>query len=460
MPQAALDSPQRLPLLVPADNRYEAVNKDARMVNCFAERSPEGDYWINKRVGTLLYASYGGAGQGMYNWQGDLYAINGGTLRKNGAVVGSVDATNGVYTFSSTLGSTPKLVMGNGVKAYVYDGTTLTQITSSNFPSSFVKGIAYLDGTIYVMDQKAKIYGSNLNDPLTWGALNNLIAQVEPDGGVALAKQLVYVIALKQWTTEAFYDAANASGSPLAPVQGAKSSYGCVSADTVQSIDDILIWVSANRSGGPQVVRMEALTTKVISTKPIERLLAPAVATAFSSMEFRHDGHRFYVLTNTAANLTLSYDLDEGLWYQWTDSNGNYLPIVSATFDSALNHYWQHATNGKVYLADGAYYNDDGSLITVDIITPNYDAGSRRAKKVLSSLEVIGDQTPGSLMQVRRTDDDYTTWSTFRTIDLGSRRPRLVNEGSFYRRAYHFRHRSNTPMRVKAVELQLLMGEA
>ena len=58
---------------------------------------------------------------GVYNWNGDIYAVWGTDLYKNGVDIGNVDGTGGVYQFSASLGSTPRLQLGNGVKSYNWD---------------------------------------------------------------------------------------------------------------------------------------------------------------------------------------------------------------------------------------------------------------------------------------------------------------------------------------------------
>ncbi len=373
-------------------------------------------------------------------------------------ITGGLDTSNGVYAFSSCLG-TKKMFLMNGVKAYTYDDANgLVQVTDANYPAAAVKGAAYLDGVIYVMDANAKIYGSSINDPQTWPALDTIIAQIEPDGGVAIAKQLVYVMALKQWTTEVFFDSANPVGSALGAVQGARLSYGCASADSVQDIDSVLVWMSTNLSAGFQIILVDQLKASVISSKPIERLLEKATVSVNQvfSWQLKIDGHRFYLLTLKSLNLTLCFDLNEKMWSQWTDTNDNYFPIVSATYNG-ITRYLQHETNGKLYNTDSSYVTDDGSLITVDLYTPNFDGGTRH-KKYLKHLEIIADQTTGSMLHARKSDDDYQSWSNFRDIDLGKKRPRLSDCGSFRRRAYHFRHRCNKELRIEAAELQMDVG--
>lgn len=465
MPQSqTVALPKRWPLVIEPENRDDNASKDAKLINCFMEtrkRDDEAEQWIYKRPGLLIDSTHSesGNGYGLYNWLGDIYAIFGGTIFKNGTSIGSVDATGGVYRFSSTLESTRKLVLGNGVKAYVWDNTTLTQITDVDFPSPFVKGWSYLDGTTYVMNSLAEIYGSDIDDPLTWDVLNKIVAQIEPDSGVALGKQLVYTIAFKEWTTEAFFDAGNPTGSPLGTVQGAKINYGCANADSVQSIDDVLIWLSTTRSAAAQIIMMEGLKAQVVSTKAIERLLDHADLSTVYSWIFKDEGHTFYIITIKEENLTLAFDLRERMWSQWTDVDGNYLPIVSSTFDSSRQHLLQHESNGNVYYADRDYTNDNGSVITVDVITPNFDGGTRR-RKHLNVIEFLADQTGGSELQVRYNDNDYdaSSWTDYRSVDLSVQRPILIKNGTFQRRAYHLRHQSDTKLRLMALELQLDLG--
>jgi hypothetical protein len=202
MPQAPQETnrgPKRIPLVVTAANRGESTSTDARVMNAYVEKAPDGGLWVVKRPGLSVTTAFGAsAGSGIYNWLGDIYEVFGATLYKNAvAVAGTVNTAGGVYTFTSCLGATPKLFLQNGLAGYTYDAVGgLVHVVDADYPAALVKGSAYLDGTIYVMDAAANIYGSGINDPTSWDPVNMLKAQIEPDGGVCLAKQLVYVIAL------------------------------------------------------------------------------------------------------------------------------------------------------------------------------------------------------------------------------------------------------------------------
>jgi len=334
-------------------------------------------------------------------------------------------------------------------------GVSLTFETG--FPLERVPGIAYLDGYINVMTPDATIWSSDANEPDSWALDSNIVAQIEADRGVYLSKQLVYVLAFKKYSIEIFYDAGNATGSPLSPVQGAKVSIGCRHPNTVSQMEGTVFWVSQARDGGTAVYLMDNVKSSQISTPSIERLLQQADYTTVYSWCARVAGHRYYCVTLAASNLSLVYDMTSQQWYQWTDSNGNYLPFVSASYTGDNQAIFQHESNGKMYQLEITNTTDEGATITMDLYTPNYDGGTRKRKSVVI-MDVIADQTDGSVLQVRVSDDDYQTWSNFREVDLSKNRPMLTNCGTFRRRAYHFRHQSNTPLRIQAVELMIDLG--
>lgn len=85
--------------------------------------------------------------------------------------------------------------------AYYFNGTVVAKISDSDYPATTVRGIAYLDGTYYVMTPNGEIFGSGINTPTSWTALNKIVAQMEPDAGVCLARLLNYLVAFGAYTT-------------------------------------------------------------------------------------------------------------------------------------------------------------------------------------------------------------------------------------------------------------------
>lgn len=470
MPEAnTTDIPLRWPLVAQLQNRNATFSKDAQLVNCYAEKDlMTGEYWVQKRIGfsTPLYTHAGTTGRGGFLWSslggGGLFFIFNGVVYRNDTNIGAIINRASEHRYQ-LMDKASKLVFGDGGDAYYTDGATVTHIVDADFPTAFVPGWAYLDGTLYVMDFNCNIQGSAIEDPSSWDPLNVIQARMEPGLGVALMKHLSYVVALKESSTEAFYNAGNPTGSPLTRVDGGFSNYGCFLGTSVRTIDGTSVWVTSNNTISPQVVRMDNLQIRVISTPPVERLLdGTDTSSATLSWVFKHAGHRFYAFSSVGANFTIVYDIDQDLWYRWTDASGNNLDIVSMFPDNTVvggRHLAQGRLDGNIYIVDSCfvYTSDNGSVIPVDIYTPNFDAGVDRVKH-LPMMYFNGDQVTGSVLKVRYSEDDYQTWSTFREVDLGRKKPYLSDNGSFYKRAYHFRHQGNVAFRIKTVGLQMGIG--
>lgn len=452
--------PKLLPLVEEIGARFQSLTVDSKLVNCLVEKGQQqGEVFVYKRPAMALVKQLpAGVARGLFQWQASYYAIVDGGLYKNGTLIGAVQNA-GTYTWTSTLGATPKLFLQNGTVAYtVTTGGVVTQVTDINYPAAVVPGAVYLDGTGYVMDANGNIFGSTAtaNDMTTWDPLNLIKAQIEPTSGVYLAKQLVFVFALKQNYSEAFYDAGNASGSPLGPVAGAKLNYGCVDAGTVRDVGGDLMWLANTGEGFPCVVRVSSLKAEVVSTPNVERLLATSVG-PFYSWNCRVEGHRLYGITATDQNFTLVYDLTVERWYQWTDQNGNYLPYKFSCQGANNTIFFLHESNGKICSLDVGTFKDDGELpFVVDIRTPNYDGGSR-ISKTLHAIYFLADQQVTTLA-FQYTDDDYQSFTTLQSVDLSVDRPSVVDLGSFTKRAFRFIHQDNTSFRIKGVELFTSFG--
>lgn len=495
--------PKRLQLVAAPGYRFNNYTIDSQLINCFAEKDlNDGEYWVQKRpcYGAQILAPAGSGinpARGLYRFQG----LNGGTSdfvflavnnarlsRLNSAgttttLVGNLANAQTNYAFE-TVRTSPNFlaVLNDGGNAYYTDGSTVTSMVGlPNFPTNSVRGWAYLDGTLYVMTQLNQIYGSqNLDDPTVWDPLNVIIARNGSDAAVCLGKHKEYVMALKESSTEFFYNAGNAAGSPLNSLRGSKIPYGCANAYTHQEIDLENIWVSRGENGIYQVVRLTNLRPTVISTPTIERILrnfngwvGMSSALLTSSFQLKLAGHRFYGVSlpvgvfdyvtglTTFTFLTLVYDLDQNLWYRWTSAGSDTSWEVSGTAgpDTQRRVLMQNYSTGNIHVVSEDYIQstDNGTAPPVDIYTVDHDFGTQREKQ-LAAMFFRGNIVKGSLLQVRFSDDDFASWSNFRELDLGKKRPALDNCGSFYRRAWNFHHQRPTPFRIKTTDLQLDIG--
>lgn len=222
-------------------------------------------------------------------------------------------------SLSGAAASSQFLFMKNAEQGFLLDSAlTLSEITDVDYPASTVPGVVWLDGTFYVMDSTARIYGSDLNNPAAWNALNFITAIKEPGSGVALAKSQNYVIAFKEWSTEFFFDAGNATGSPLSPVDNGFSLIGCASGESLAEVDGTLFWVSQTKQNGRGVHMMIGLESKDITTPSIQRILNRDTLSSLAAYGLKIGGAVCYVLTLKGTGITVVYNVQSGKWSEWT----------------------------------------------------------------------------------------------------------------------------------------------
>lgn len=349
-------------------------------------------------------------------------------------------------------------------------------ITPDTYSISTVKGGAPVQtsGTqsgvhtaAYTYTTNSRIYGSNLEDPRTWNALNYVTAGSDPDPSVAICRHLNYIVVFGQWSTEFFYDGGSASypRSMLVANQSAKSEIGCAVGTSVSQLEQTVIWVGQAVTEGRAVYLLNGMSPQKISDRYIDKYLNADPMIDVRSYTFKYAGHTLYVLTLLASNLTFVYDLDEKMWYQWTSQAGgtegyfkltNFTSNVEYQQDGAVLTFQDHLT-GQLFQMSENHYNDAGNAIYFRAVSPVIDNGSVK-RKFYTSVEVVGDKVLGTL-SIRHTSDDYNTWSNYRTVYLKDKRPILYQCGEARRRAWEVFSSDSVPIRLEGLELNFDIGE-
>jgi hypothetical protein len=130
-------------------------------------------------------------------------------------------------------------------------------------------------------------------------------------------------------------------------------------------------------------------------------------------------------------------------------TGNSYFTAVAATGTNLM----VDVANGAVEKLDVTTYTDYTGPIDFNIVTKNLSPGETSDLVRIASAEVKGDKvlTTGFL---RYSDTDYKSWSGFRELAMLNPRARTLRLGATRRRAFHFRHVDNTPLRVE----ELLIG--
>jgi hypothetical protein len=457
---------ERIPLVGNHTNRLAAASKDQVFYNVIPESvvnpiTETKKVWLNKRgafnAETTVIGG-GGVGRAIYYWPetGKVYTVIGTKVYENTTEKYTLTTSTGTCWFAEFKGTNHLLVLGDGTDLVtITTGGVVTDIADVDLPVGPITPV-FFDSYIFVAKAGTpEIYNSNVDVPSAWTSGDFISAEQYADDTIALIRQINYVVAFGQYSTEFFFDAANASGSPLERNEGVSMKVGLAARDTVAQIDRRIFWVGQTQTGDPAVWQFEGLTASEISSEAIRKILVNegsnlANATAWICS---HKGHALYVINLNAR--TIVFDLEEKMWVDWSiNSGGNHavLPFKYATEGSNNKVLVLHNTDGKIYELDPALHVDDAGAILVEIITDKVDFGTTNFKQQIGCT-LVGDVQSTGTVTLSWSDDDYVTYSATRSLSLSAGRAYTKAGGVFRRRSYKLLFSTTAPFRAEAIEL-------
>lgn len=374
-------------------------------------------------------------------------------------------ASSGRCWFTETpsgFGGGQRLLVSDGTKLYAIqtDNTVTTISTSSDadFPTSNLGTVVFFDSYIVLAKDTGAIYNSDVDTFADWGATSFLSAEMFGDYLVGIAKQRDHLVALGSESIEFFYDNENTPGSPFERRANMALQIGCVTIHSMAQQEDTLIFVGKSKTGGRGVWEMHGLEKiEKVSTPAVERLLEAEAGTIGSCRAFllRVQGQLLYILSLSTLDRTLVYHVNGRIWSEWAGTAGGRFSGVYAT-SSDTSIFIQDVSNGRTYTFSPSTYQDNGSNFTVTLLTDKFDF-ENNLQKFASRLEIIGDTTTGNLA-VSYSDDDYTSFSTARNIDMSQKVKYLTQLGTFQNRAWKFTYTDNYALRLERFDLTMRQG--
>lgn len=466
--------PVRIPMIGSSYSRGTAASKDQRFVNGYFDfvdnpiSGAKKSFFV-KRPGLSLHqvppGGASGEGRGIKRWNGDLYTVIGTKIYKNTTDLGvTLTTSTGLVgmEFTRPSAGTPYLCVNDGVKLYAINAAGTVTTVTTNFPTPNTTDLVYMDGYLFVMKTDGTIWCCDFDDPITWDPTKFITAQMYPGSGVGIAHQNNLLVAFSDQHIQCFYDAANATGSPLSNVEQAVQQIGCASNNSIVQDESYVTFVSRAQDGGYSVFRLEGTNLKNISFPGLDRILTgegSSISSAFA-YSIRHAGHFFYILNLTSSSRTFVYDHDLDLWVEWSDFNsamfGTMIKTVTETSDNKLVGI--HPGNQTVYQITESSGTDAGNNFTVlgRLARLDFDDTSR---KFVQQAELIGDvQASTTNVSLQYSDDDWATLSTARTLDMSQVRPFATRFGNFRRRAWQFSYTGSNPLRIEALQFKVRMA--
>lgn len=454
--------------------------KDEDLFNVFIEpvrnQAAEDDrHFVVKRSGaTQVVASVASeAVRGMFFWDDQsklFYCVNNDIYVYNVNTAVSATLSNPFGTTSGPVGFCLFLYDDGTSKVVATDGTTLITIDSSNtvvtnadadLPVHLPYPV-FLDGYLFLVKSgTADIYNSDLNDPLAWTPGDFISAEMEGDYLVRIVKLNNYIAAMGSNSIEYFWDAANASGSPLqrndTPIKlntylAGFAQYG-----------NVLFYIGLNESGQPDVYSLQDFKIDEIGTPTISRYLNSANTniSTWTAGVISCKGHTFYVI-NVGTTKTYVYDVDTKLWTSWGWQATSTFPLTNSvgitTSANAMTYFTIGTSTSAIYKVSDSLYQDNGTNFTCTIRTESSDFGTLN-RKTMPKLILIADRpTSDTNIDIQWSDDDYQTYSTARSVNLNQDLPCTYNLGWFRQRNFKLTFTANQDLRLQELEVQINKG--
>lgn len=379
---------------------------------------------------------YGGRDRGGIWWNNQHIRVIGarlvevsssGTLTDIGSVGGSKTDAKCNFDYS-----TDYLAIRSGINLYLYDGTTLTQITDTDLGD--VVDFVWIDGYFMTTDGEFLII-TDLTDPFSINPIKYGTSEIDPDPVLGLLRINGEVYVLNRNTIEVF-DNQLSEGFPFVRIEGAMINKGVIGTQAKCLALGTFFFVGSSRNEELGVYVAGSGNADKISTSEIDMIINsyPLEYQELIEMEYRNtDGQDLIYIhlpdKTLCYNATASISVKQPVWFVL--SHGSDEAYRPRNFVYAYGEWWCGDTD--IFTQEGV---DDCSYLGTETDTPNI-FGERcewefttsflyneARGALLNKLELIS--LPGSAVIDREPtvfhswSDDGKQWSNERACSMGA----------------------------------------
>jgi hypothetical protein len=454
--------------------------KDEDFLNCIFEpvknRNLEDDrHFIMKRAGsgTLIPSVAAAPVRGMHFWddfdklfycvQSNIYIYDANTGLST-TLAGLFTSTSGTVGFCEYLydNGTTVVIVTDGTKLYQIDSSGISTLcTDADLPTPHIPSPTFIDGYLFLAKSgTADVYNSDLNNPLSWTPGNFISAEMRPDLVVNIAVLNNYLIVFGTDSIEYFWDAANATGSPMqrndTPIKinryiGGFTQYG-----------NDLFYIGENDNGQPTVFRLKDFKIDELGSNTVSRYLNTVLDSvpSWNAGTISLQGHSFYILS--VGNTTYVGDVESKFWGRWAFQQTPTFPVIASariTTNSTRKTCFAFSGNDStIYYMSDLLFQDNGVNFTYRIVTEAADFGNLN-RKYMARFSLIGDRPPvNSNVSVSWSDDDYQSYSNPLSFNMNQDLPCVYRLGQFRQRAFKIEYTDNYPFRLQRYEADINKG--
>ncbi len=475
------------------------------MTNAMVVKEDGGRTYVTQRPPIRLIESASihhadARGRAVYFWEfnDSSYSVNNDKVYK-GSQSNAIGTISSGTTKCKFLPLDDKLCLvdfENNEAWVITTADVFTQITDVDFPTTLAYGAEVLNGHLFLLDEDGYLFNSAFEDLTSWGALDFINAERDPDGGSFLGKHHddLYVFGPK--TEEFFFYSNNPTESPLDRRPGVAYNIGCTSGETVWQVGDLAFYVGVNPSGGLAAYKLSNFQPVKISKDDLDTLLTAAMIDeeyrAIGQGIYAH-GRPFYVLTfykisgDIVPEMSLVYDDLTGFWGPWSTviAGHTLFPIVDWSIrEGVLPRYGEGIlSNGDIVTMsnsmaasdttdalgymDADYVDDDyveeigaGSETIAMTLRPGMFDGGTNKTKFAGKLDLVGDKTNNSnAALIKWSDERSDDFNDGYEIDT-SRHDPITRCGTFRRRNHQIEYSENERVKWEFMEMNASLGRS
>ena len=346
--------------------------------------------------------------------------------------------------------------------------TGWTEITDSDFTGLNHRGkMEHLDGYGLIMDDRNRIYNTDLNSLTSVGASSYITKAASMDQANGLAKHRSQIIAFGNDTAEVYWNGdPTSTGSPLARISHLNARIGLCEfiLDGVREVKSAHyycvvgnhMYFVGRRAGGVNSVDLFSYDgsrfEEVHSGPYIEKILSERATSITGVYAVGFHGQAGVAIEldygsdpingNSGTMQALLFFPDWKEWFWWTSTI--FRPINNGTFflSSGLT------TQDQIYSFTSANnYQDDGTSYSAEATfkIPTTDYSFKRMP--MFGVEADTDTATNSLT-FQYSDDDSSLYATFATIDLSQQKKVAFRGGAFRERHIRLVSANAQPVRL------------
>lgn len=205
---------------------------------------------------------------------------------------------------------------GGQFNTWIYDGSTLTQISDSDFDGP-AQSVCYSDGYfIFAKQNSNKWFISDLRDGTSYIATDFGSAESDPDDIVTIKPLRGIVFVFGSQTFEQYQNLPSSSGFPYERINSGTYNIGCSAQFSVVEANNALYWIGSAENEESSVWATNGGQPQKISTPSIDLLInQESVLLTTYAMKWGEGGHTFISFTLPGVT-TIVYDTTTGLWHE------------------------------------------------------------------------------------------------------------------------------------------------